>query len=95
MDTVKEINKLIKEGLIDTSMNTGTCCLVWGARVATYNNMTWTETKGRFLGGGVYESWGYTLTHNGRSILIKDYVTSLRMFLNYIRKTESAKRIIL
>ena len=84
-DVVEKINALIASGRINTRFdeNRSSSCLVWGARTAECDGIIWAESKGRFLGGGLYESYGYTLTHNNQSIRIADYITSLRMLYRW------------
>lgn len=90
MDEVKQLNDLIARGLVDVSMNNpnSLSTLVFGIKKARYGKMTWSEIKGRFLGGGIYESYGYELRIGSNSIIRDNYRQSLKLFLAYIKKCE-------
>lgn len=87
-EVVNKLNNYIKKGIITFSedQKESLLCLVWGLRQAEFNGLVWREVKGRFIGGGIYSDYYYTLTRNGQVFKTSNYITSLRMFLNYVEK---------
>lgn len=91
-EIVNKLNSYIRKGIVtyDHNQDESLLCLVWGMRQARAFGMEWKESKGRFLGGGIHESYGYTLTHNGQTFRTSNYITSLKMFLNFVEKNLQA-----
>lgn len=85
-EIIKQLNTLIQRGVIDVSMNNpdSLSVAVWGIKQAKFHNLSWKELKGKFLGGGIYESYGYELKLGNHRIVKNDYIESLRLFLSYV-----------
>jgi len=88
MTAIDEINILIKEGIVDVSENNPDSILikVWGINNARYKNIRWGELVGRFLGGGIHESYGYDVHVGDTKYHFDDYLQSVEKFLEEIKK---------
>lgn len=86
MSEIELLNEMIKAGKLDINLpeNKSTLCYVWGLMAVRYKRVTWREQHSGFLGGGIYNHYWYELVTDSATLKIRDYRTSLRIFLNYV-----------
>lgn len=85
---IEKVNKLIADGIIDVSENNpdSLTIQVWGITKARYKNIFWKEEVGKFLGGGIHESYGYSIFVGEEKIHIDDYLASVVKFLELVEE---------